>query len=351
MTSKKRCILLLTAAVLLLTLAGGLTVAVDPFFHYHAPLELLNYPIDNQRYQNDGIVRHFDYDAVITGTSMTENFRTSEADSLFGVHSVKTCFSGASYKEIDRLLRQAVRSNPELKTVFRGLDGWSLFDHKDLMRTDAEYPDYLYDDSLLNDVQYIFNKDILCNYTLGVLKHTLKGLPTTDFDTYSSWEAAETGTDAILATYSRPDAAGEQFPLSDEQRQNVLETLEQNVLSIARENPDVCFYYFFTPYSIFYMDEQQCYGILQAQFDAYRLASELLLEQENVRLFSFFDAYDIITDPGIYKDTAHYVPEVNSYMLQSMASGEHRLTPENCDAYWDEVEEYYLGYDYGSLYQ
>ena len=46
--------------------------------------------------------KHFDYDAIITGTSMTENFLSSEFDSLFGVNSVKTTFSGASYKEINQ---------------------------------------------------------------------------------------------------------------------------------------------------------------------------------------------------------------------------------------------------------
>ena len=60
-------------------IGGLLIVVVDPFFHYHAPLESLEYPLirDNERYQNDGILRHFTYDTIITGTSMTENFETS----------------------------------------------------------------------------------------------------------------------------------------------------------------------------------------------------------------------------------------------------------------------------------
>lgn len=350
MSSKKRCMILLLCAVILLGLAGGLTVIVDPFFHYHAPLSFLQYPVENQRYQNDGIVRHFDYNAIITGTSMTENFKASELNALFGVQSVKTCFSGSSYKEIHSLLQRAVRENPDLRLVVRGLDAWNLFDDKDLMRTDAQYPDYLYDDSLLNDVNYIFNKDILCCYTLEVLKHTLKGLPTTDFDTYSSWESPETGTDIILTTYQRPAAAGSQSPITEAQIQNVRDTLEQNVISLARENPDIQFYYFFTPYSIFYMDEQQRYGTLQAQFDALRLASDLLMEYDNIHLFSFFDAYDIITDPDNYKDTAHYGAHINSYILQSMAAGDHLLTPDNHDSYWDQVAQFYLNYDYDTLF-
>ena len=66
----------------ILVCVAVLTVYVDPFFHYHSPrTDEFYYTLDNQRSQNDGIVKHFDYQGIITGTSMVENFRTSEADS------------------------------------------------------------------------------------------------------------------------------------------------------------------------------------------------------------------------------------------------------------------------------
>ena len=72
-----------------LVMIGGFVVYLDPFFHYHAPLGGWYYELGEQRSQNDGITRHFSYDAVITGTSMSENFKASEFDALFGTHSVK----------------------------------------------------------------------------------------------------------------------------------------------------------------------------------------------------------------------------------------------------------------------
>ena len=90
------------AVLAMLVMLGGLVVWVDPFFHYHKPLEQLAYPIDSERYQNDGISRNFTYDAVLTGTSMMENFKASRFDSLFGVTSVKIPYAGGYYKEVDR---------------------------------------------------------------------------------------------------------------------------------------------------------------------------------------------------------------------------------------------------------
>ena len=92
---------------LLLVSCMMMTAVIDPFFHYHAPLAGFYYKLDNERSQNNGIIRHFDYDAVITGTSVTENFKTSEFDRLFHAKAIKVSFSGATYKEIGENLRLA----------------------------------------------------------------------------------------------------------------------------------------------------------------------------------------------------------------------------------------------------
>lgn len=134
---------------------GGLTVVVDSYFHYHKPLESLAYYFRNERCQNDGIVKHFDYDALITGTSMTENFKSSEMDELLDVRSVKVLFSRATYQETRENLERAFAANPDLRTVLCGLDYKHFYGDFNAMWYNS-YPLYLYDDNLFNDVNYIF---------------------------------------------------------------------------------------------------------------------------------------------------------------------------------------------------
>lgn len=94
MKSKLWIIGYLVLVVGALSIAGAWVVKVNPFFHYHKPLtEAYYYNLDNQRSQNDGISKHFDYDALITGTSMTENFKTSELDAIFGTNSIKVSYA------------------------------------------------------------------------------------------------------------------------------------------------------------------------------------------------------------------------------------------------------------------
>lgn len=141
---------------------GMQTVQVDPFFHYHAPYtDSYYYDLNNQRSQNDGICRYFEYDALITGTSMTENFKTSEMDEIFGTNSIKVPYQGSTYKEINDNLKKALSNNENLKIIVRGLDMLQFFSDSDTMRFDlGEYPTYLYDDNIFNDVKYVFNRDV-----------------------------------------------------------------------------------------------------------------------------------------------------------------------------------------------
>ena len=83
---------------IVLSIAGTIgfwVYKVDPIMHYRKPnTDGYFYVLNNQRSQNDGISKHFDYDALITGTSMTENFKTSEMNDIFDCTSIKVSYSG-----------------------------------------------------------------------------------------------------------------------------------------------------------------------------------------------------------------------------------------------------------------
>lgn len=133
---------------------------VDPFFHYHGPLKGVAYTISEERYQNNGIVRHFDYEAMITGSSETQNFLASEFAGMWGVETIKTSFAGGTFKEVNDLVKVALKSNPNCKYVLRSFDLNLLNMDKDTLGYD-EYPTYLYDRNPFNDYQYIFNKKVV----------------------------------------------------------------------------------------------------------------------------------------------------------------------------------------------
>lgn len=352
--NKKWGIALVVLSLLTLCAVGAVTACIDPFFHYHAPLDFLQYPITDQRYQNDGIVRHFDYDAILTGTSLTENFMPSQLDELFGVNSVKVCFSGGTFHEMSSNLRRGLEANPKVKLVLMGIDSWFLLEPPGALRTDAEYPAYLYDDNLLNDVNYLLNKQVLCAYTAGVLEFTHRGGVTTGFDAYSFWGDGAygvTGKDIAIANSPRERVEYVEGPLTEADRRRILENLEDNATQLARAYPDVQFLYFFPPYSILYWDLQNREGAIDRQTEAWALASETLLAEPNIRLFSFFEDYDTVTNLDNYRDNVHYGHHINALLLDRMARGEGELTLENYRQHWQTVAEFYRSYDYEAIFE
>lgn len=97
--AKRWLLIVLIVSIIGLVFFTSLVIIVAPFFHYHGPVKNLAYELDcegynSERYIGDGIVRHFEYDAIITGTSMSEHFKTSDFENIFGMKAVKVCYSG-----------------------------------------------------------------------------------------------------------------------------------------------------------------------------------------------------------------------------------------------------------------
>lgn len=345
--SKSWCILCISIVLAVLFVFAVFTAFIDPFFHYHAPLEQFSYPLDNQRYQNDGIVRHFDYDALITGTSMTENFRNTELDALFGVNSVKVSYSGGTFPELSANLEQAFEHNPDIQLVLFCIDEWFLSSGRELIQADGDYPVYLYDDNPFNDVEYLLNREVFWKNTLQVLAHTQKGLPTTSFDVYGSW-VYPYDAENVLSHYNRPEQQ-EPLPLTEEDTARLRDTLSNTLVKLAQSHPDTQFIVYFPPYSILTWDQGIREGLFPRNIGLYTLASEILLQEENIQLFSFHTDFDTITDLNHYRDVVHHSDKINSLLLQRFHSGEYRLTLDNYQQHWQEVHAFYQSYDYDAL--
>ena len=348
-------LVLILAAVIL---TCSLVVIVDPFFHYHAPLsDRFFYTLDNQRSINIGIVRHFDYDALITGSSMTVNFNTSEIDERFGTRCIKVPASGASFYEINNLINAAFDSHPDLKYVFRGIDRSLLFDAPELLRTDlGEYPEYLYDRNILNDYKYILNADVIFNRTLTMLADSRRSgfVPgCTSFDDYSNTMEdykGEFGLASLSESFRYElGTVGEPVHMTDAERNQLTENITQNVIRCAEEHPDTQFYYFFPPYSLGYWHDRIASGLIVRQFEAEQLAAELMLQCDNIRLFDFTGRTDIISDVNNYRDLLHYGEWINSLIIKWMQEDQYRLTEDNYLAFFEQQLAYYSSADFSEL--
>ena len=129
----------------------------------------------------------------------------------------------------------------------------------------------------------------------------------------------------------------------------IKKNVELNITSLAKEYPDIDFYYFYPPYSIssWYHDLEN--GELYRKLEAEEYFTELILPYKNIHLFSFNNRTDITTDLNNYKDNNHYGCWVNSLMLKWMSEGKYQLTEDNYKEYFEKEYDYYTNYDYSKL--
>lgn len=360
LNTKQFNIIVITLTILLFTLVSVLVIVVDPCFHYHIPLNGHSYPIFDGRYQNNGIVKNFQYNAIITGTSMTENFRTSEMNELFDVDAVKVCYAGGTYHEISDNLVIALECNSDIKTVVWGIDYNTMLMDKNrpfpaIAENGYQYPWYITDDNYFNDINYLVNKNMVLR-SINIMAVRGNGVL---FDTAYYWgDTMEFGKQPVFksleSSFNNPNRIIDiKNTLSDENVTKLLDNINQNITAVAQKHPNVDFYLFIPPYSICFWDYiskttgiEQCIEILQR-------TSEELLKCDNIKLFAFWNNYDMITDFDLYADIYHYSPEVNSRILYWMSeeNDSYFITKDNYQEYWNEMWKFYSNYDYQSLYR
>lgn len=318
----------LTLALLLgaLTLIVALVVLVDPFEVYHKATAFIP-PVESgtQSYSNAGIAKSYDYDSVIIGSSMTENFRPSQLDAVLGGRFVKLCINGGTPFNHRQMMEMAFQRR-EIKTVFYGfdVDALSFF----YTTPKAEMPTYLYDGDILNDVQYWFNLSVLAKYIPKCLR-TLGQTDPDQRDTMYSWgDDFAFGADAVL---SGAAISGEEVPqtpleehpaLSQQSRLNI----EYNFIPFIEAHPETQFIFFFPPYSLMRWYEFYTRGQLNDNLMQKQAACERLLAYPNVRIYDFQAKTDWILDLDHYVDFEHYGAHINAQIVERIAQDQYRIT-------------------------
>lgn len=350
--SKKFALGLFFSIAFTVVLIGVVVVIIDPYFHYHKPISGLIYPLSIERYQNDGIEKHFDYDAIIIGTSMIENCKTSQFDMLFDLKSVKLPLAGASYKEVDENVKNAIKHNENLRIVVRSLDYNKIQCPYDYMEFPSDfYPNYLYDDNIINDVYYLLNKSVLFGCLTVVRLSLLRDYDgwDTNFDAYANWMDESIFGYEAFKSYQREEKINSLVENSIDDYMNVRETLDRNIIQTAKDNPQIDFYLFITPYSILYWDGLYRKGELNKQLELEKYAISMLVPIENIHLYSFNEEYDIICNLDNYRDACHYAENINEYIIECIYSGKHEITKENYNEYCQRIYDFYTTYDYDNL--
>lgn len=311
--------------LLLLVLCAGMVVLFDPFFQYHKPLPGLKAVLTDKEYQCVGSLKTFDYDSVIAGSSVSENYNNRWFDEGFDCTSIKAIRSYGATADLCYFLDIAFKEH-DLKYVFYNLDPSALSADPVTTYESTGCPMYLYDDNYLNDIEYLLNKDVLFEKIPYMIANSLIG----DYDEGNSYNWAqwkEFNSDMILGLYIRKRTINEMKAETCYEQ-----PLEGNLALLTEQieaHPETMFKITIPPYSMLWWDNIYRNGDTDSYLYNLEAAMAKLLTYDNVEIYCFLNDREIVTNLENYMDILHYSPEINEYICDSMIEGSHRLTKDN----------------------
>lgn len=320
-----------TASIfILVTLSLSLLVyAVDPLQYFHKSSKSVHYT--QERFQNPGFIKNYDYDTIIVGSSMTQNFLPSEVNQVFNGKTIKLSIAGSSSKELYYLTNLALSQENKVKNVLYGIDLDSILNASDFTQSVDQFPVYLYDKNPFNDLQYLLNKKFISD-SWGILRgnENPEYLPL-DLELVYSWGQYVTyGTEKVLENYKQSYLNNKHL-YSEVMMKNAADNLQFNIIELVRNNPNVKFVFFYSPYSIVYFSHwyNTDPAYLQLLTEVKEEYFNELKKYNNVELYDFSSLSDLTLNLSNYKDVVHYSDSINSFILQSIKNKDYIVTDQN----------------------
>ena len=316
-TRKRWAIFTLTAAILLLSLCALTVYLVDPFEHYRESAILPLY--DQESYNNPGIAKNYDYNAVILGTSMVEMSHPSVIDECFGVSSVKLPMRGSHTAQMGWQLAHVLDTH-ELKLAILAVDAYSLMGPPDDME---EIYDYLWNDSVPDDVSYLLNLDVLLVRVPRMLRNLGKSTATKRDDMYQ-WTDVTFSAQSVFDSFSFQPQREMTDP--DYRLERSTENIRRHIETYVAAHPETTFKIYMPPYSVAYWYVMTRGGLSEQQYRSRARVCELLLDYPNVEIYDYSSRLEWITDLGNYFDYSHHSGAISDAIMRAMAAGENRVT-------------------------
>lgn len=335
----------------------------DPLQVWHKPYFREITFIQNARIQAKGIIKNYNFDSFILGTSMLENTLSKEVEQKLCNKWVNISTGGFAFNERAVILKYILK-HTKPKNIVYSLDiGYLVTNHTN----DTENFGFLYDDNQINDLKiYLNTHTILCAMKFSTSRHCVG---TKKLGNLISWlwinntsHRARFGgiqkwlenseNEQITNTIKELSNMIEPTPYNPKPFSNSIKThqkyITNNLLIFARQNSNTQFSIIIPTYSrLFYRLNDKIYP--QAKVILKWLANETA-NLKNIKIYGF-DDLSYADEIANYKDLTHYNVDMNSMQIDAIANATHILTAENIDEYLQTMEHKIKSYDLASLLQ
>jgi hypothetical protein len=341
-------IVTITAIGALLSGIATFNARIDPFQQYRlADPGMARYPRGLQRYINPGLAKNADYDFVITGSSLMENYTLSEVNRACKAKSINLSFSAMSAFEQRKILEVALRHHAP-RRVMMSLDYNSFAPPIDqsLPEITDPLPLYLYDENPFNDFRYLLSGTVTMRAWV-VFKDIHKRNESTDFNRAWNWEHEAIFSREHALKNIDPDNINRRFKQGQRTLARMKKSFDVNIYSLVEANPGTEFNLIFPPYSIVVWADFVQRGQLGLSLDFKKYVVQRLEMFPNVRIFDMQWDENITHNLNLYTDIYHFSPAINRLMLDSVCGTDkrYRANSETISGFISRLREQSMGID------
>jgi hypothetical protein len=319
-----------------LVLMGGVIafiLIVDPYQIYRPVLGgQPRFDVRIQRFLVPGLARTSNYEVALVGTSFLQNIPNSAVKRICGKPAINLCIAGASIHE-EALTMALALEHPGTRTIiatldFNSLSGGSL---NQVVGVHLAFPDYLYDNSILNKLPYLLSWD-----SIAASLHALYGATTPDETENADWPwkfPASMKFEASRAVRDvDPAAINAKIGMTNLNLGEMEKAFSDNIFPLLKKDRGVRIHFVFPPYSILvWHDYQQ-----RDQIPTYFAFKKWLVAQSerfgNFDIIDFQDRADIITNMSLYADIYHSNESIDEEMVRSACEGSQVLNSANFES-------------------
>lgn len=333
----KRFLVVVAASTLFILLVIGLaSYIIDPFFQFRVKDN--NHYFLNPWLVNGGLAKNYDYNTVILGSSMVQNYDLSilrKKDS--SVRPIKLSSGGMNNEEMKYLYSFVKKDS--IKSIIINIDVPQL----NLGFEEVRFPRFLYDNTLKNKMEYLYGYETCIRFIPIDVALSLY-LKDKDVQEISPTYRMKTDIDQIgnnshQNIYSADYVKGmylegrtvsvQNLEGMSERMRHKLDTLMSSLDLDRYKNVEYTFV--LSPYSALYWYHTQKGGYYNQFLEFIYYLNESVEKHNNAKLMFFFDLDEII-NLDFYTDVSHFSPALSNKVLDNVYNPEYELNTSNIDS-------------------
>lgn len=334
--SYKRFLAVVSVSTILLLLVIGLaSYIVDPFFQFRVKND--NHYFLNPWLVNGGLAKNYDYNTVILGSSMVQNYDLSvlrKKDS--SVRPVKLSSGGMNNEEMKYLYSFVKKDS--VKSFIINIDVPQL----NLGFEEVRFPKFLYDNTFKNKMEYLYGYETCIRFIPIDIALSLY-LKNKDVESLSPTYRMKTDIDQIGNNSHQniydADYVKDMYlsgrTVSVQNLEGIHERMHQKLDTLLAcmdldNYKHIEYTFVLSPYSALYWYHTRKEGYYNQFLDFIYYLNESVGKHDNAKLMFFFDL-DEILDLNYYTDVSHFNPSLSNKVLDNVYNPEYELNASNID--------------------